>query len=216
LEHVNIDEGKQYIELIKKNNINLLNNIEKYKTSDTIGSPAKYQYEIGELSPTTIRYIKVLGDLINQFDCLDNLDIVEIGCGYGGQAKIILDTFNVKSYTLIDLPPVLELTKKYLTSVGADMNKISFKTMDKLTDDKNYDLFISNYAFTECNKNVQSIYFDRVISKCKMGYITANFINSLFNLDYLTIDELRSMIPNTTLLEEEPKTHQNNVIILWK
>ena len=65
-------------------------------------------------------------------------------------------------------------------------------------------------------KNVQSIYFDRVISKCKMGYITANFINSLFNLDYLTIDELRSMIPNTTLLEEEPKTHQNNVIILWK
>lgn len=216
LEHVTENEGNVYLNIVKRDNISLLENIEKYKTNDSAGSPTRYNYEFGYMSPTTIRYIKVLSDLINQFGSLDGLDIVEIGCGYGGQAKIIMDTFNVKSYTLIDLEPVLELTKKYMESIGADTSKITFMTMDKLPIDKSYDLFISNYAYTECGKKIQLEYFDKVLSKSKMGYITANFINNFFNLDYLTLSDLQNMINNTTLVEEEPKTHANNIIIVWK
>ena len=49
-----------------------------------------------------------------------------------------------------------------------------------------------------------------------MGYITANFISDIFNIDYLTKDELLSMIKNPYIKDEEPITHPNNFILLWK
>ena len=215
LEHVTVSQGSEYLEIIKRDNPNLLNDVDKFKTSDLVGSPSTFNYEIGKLSPTTIRYIKVLSDLIREFGDLSNLNIAEIGCGYAGQAKIIMDVFNVKSYTLIDLPEVLNLSKKYLESTGVNMDKISFKTMDML-ESSNYDLFISNYAYTECTREVQLEYFNKVISNSKSGYITANFINNIFNLDYFTKNELCNMIENSYLIEEEPKTHENNIIISWR
>lgn len=216
LEHVTQNEGNVYLDLIKKTNPDILSNINKYKTNELVGSPNKFHFDIGYLSPTTIRYIKVLTDLISEFGSLDGLDIVEIGCGYGGQAKIIMDTFNIKSYTLIDLEPVLKLTEKYLDAVNVDMTKIKLITMDKLTDSAKYDLFISNYAYSECNKEIQLKYFEKVLSKSEKGYLTANFINNFFNLDYLTLTELKNMINNVKLIEEQPKTHPNNIILVWK
>lgn len=216
LEHVTQAEGKQYLDLITPKNHNLISHFDKFKTSDLIGSPERFLYNGIPMSPTTMRYVKVLSDLIEEFGSLDSLDIVEIGCGYGGQAKIIMDVFDINSYTLIDLPPVLKLTEKFLKQANVDMNKIKLKTINTLDTDINYGLFISNYAYTECNKTIQLEYFDKVISKSKMGYITANFINSIFGLDYLTKEELQSMIQNTKLIEEQPKTHKDNIIITWK
>lgn len=217
LEHVTEREGRMYLNLVERDNPQLLDNIVKYKTNDSVGSPTKFQYDgnVGAVSPTTLRYIKVLSDLVKEFGNLDGLDIVEIGCGYGGQAKIIMDTFNVKSYTLIDLKPVLGLTERYLTAVGVDISKLKFLTMEELPE-ASYDLFISNYAYSECNKAIQKEYYDKVLSKSKMGYITANFINSVFNLDYHTKAELLSMFTNSYTLPEEPSTHPYNIIILWK
>lgn len=215
LEHVSELQGSEYLKIIKTSYGDLLDNVEKYATSDIVGSPKKYNYSIGSFSPTTIRYIKVMGDLVKEFGDLSDLDIVEIGCGYGGQAKIIMDVFNVKSYTLIDLKEVLELSKKFLKSVNVNMDKVNFKTMDELVP-KNYDLLISNYAYTECTKEVQLEYFEKVVSKSKSGYITANFINDIFNLDYLSKNELLSLIPDAYTIEEKPKTHENNIIIAWK
>lgn len=215
LEHVTKNEGDVYLNIINEKYQLLLKNVEKYKINETVGSPKTYEYSIGVFSPTTIRYVKVLGDIINEFGDLNNKDIVEIGCGYGGQCKIIFDNFDVKSYTLIDLEPVLNLSKKFLENVGINTNKIEFKTMSELTY-KEYDLFISNYALTECTKEVQLEYYNKVISKCKMGYITANFINDFFNLDYLTKNELIDLLPNAYTIEETPKTHEKNIIIVWK
>jgi putative sugar O-methyltransferase len=215
LEHVTRAEGQVYLDIIKRDNPQLLENIAKYSTNDNVGSPKTFPYEIGQLSPTTIRYVKVLSDMINTFGDLSGMDIVEIGCGYGGQAKIIMDTFNVKSYTLIDLKPVLNLTERYLTSLGVDQSKVFYKTLDELTP-QSYDLFISNYAYTECTKNIQLAYYDKVLSHAKRGYITANFINDIFKLDYLTKVELTGLFPNSITMNEEPITHPNNFILVWK
>jgi putative sugar O-methyltransferase len=216
LEHVSFEQGNIYTELINKNNPELWGNVKKYMLNDNVGSPRKMLFNGNYISPTTVRYIKVLGDIKNQFGDLNGLDIVEIGCGYGGQAKIIMDTFDVKSYTLIDLPSVLKLTKKFLTKCGDNLDKVFFKTMNELTTEKNYDLFISNYAYTECTKAVQLEYYDKVLSKSKMGYMTANFINTIFNLDYLTKEELFEMFPNHSIVDEVPQTHPNNFILIWK
>ena len=212
LEHVSNEDGLKYLEIIKKDYLHLLNNINKYKTNDTMGSPIRYSYtDIGEISPTTLRYIKVLGEVIENFGGLDDLDIVEIGCGYGGQAKIIFDTYNVKSYTFIDLPVVLSLIKEYLSKFNIDTNKLIFKDITSLTENEKYDLFISNYAYTECTENIRETYFKTILSKCRMGYLTSNF------LSHETIDkEIINRIQNCSKLNERPSTDDKNFIIIWK
>jgi putative sugar O-methyltransferase len=212
LEHVNYEDGVKYLEIITKEYEFLLPNIEKYKTNDSVGSPIKYTYQnIGEVSPTTLRYIKVLGDIITNLNDLNDSDIVEIGCGYGGQSKIILDTYNVKSYTFIDLPEVLDLTKKYLSRFGVDMSKLIFKDINSITENEKYDLFISNYAYTECEENIREIYFNKILSKSKMGYLTSNFLSKE------TMDnEVINRIKNATTIEERPYTGDKNFIIIWK
>jgi len=120
LEHVTSPEGLDYYLTIKKEFPYLLQFMEKFATNDDTGNPRKYFYEeIGiEMSPTTLRYIKVLADLLNLFGRLDGMDIVEIGGGYGGQCKIICDFSEPKSYTLVDRHEVLLLNEKYLKRYG--------------------------------------------------------------------------------------------------
>ena len=216
LEHVKFEEGKVYLDIVSNTNPELLENIEKYKTSENVGNPKTFLYDsIGRVSPTTLRYIKVLSDLKQNFGDLTGMDIVEIGCGYGGQSKIITDTFSVKSYTLIDLPETLELAKKFLTRVGVNIESFTFKTMDQL-EDRKYDLAISNYALTECKKDIQTEYLNKVVLNSKKGYITANFVNDCFNLDFLTKDEWIDSIPSSFIVDEGPQTHKDNIVILWK
>jgi hypothetical protein len=77
LEHVSYDDGIKYLDVIKKEYAFLLNNIDKYKTNDSVGNPIMHSYsELGSMSPTTLRYMKVLGDIVNNFGNLDGLDIV--------------------------------------------------------------------------------------------------------------------------------------------
>jgi hypothetical protein len=211
LEHVSYEDGLSYLSIIENEYNFLLENFEKYKTNDTIGTPIKHEYKYGEMSPTTLRYIKVMGDLVNYFGNLDGLDVVEIGCGYGGQCKIIFDTYNVKSYTLIDLPNVLELTKKYLLSLNIDISNILFKDISQLTDNEKYDLFISNYAYTECIDEIREIYTNKILYKSKMGYLTANML-PLEILD----NEIMNKIERSFKVKEVPHTGDGNVIIIWK
>lgn len=216
LEHVTQEEGQKYLDIIIKNNNHLLDNIKKYQKNDIIGNPDKSKYVVGEFSPTTLRYIKVLSDIIDIYGNLDDKDIVEIGCGYGGQAKIICDTFNVKSYTLIDLNSVLKLIRRYLEYFDLG-DKFKYVKMEDVENFKteSFDFCISNYAYSECDKNVQMLYYDKIISKSKNGYITANFISEVFNINSLSRNELLDLISNYKLIEENPKTHDNNIIITW-
>ena len=214
LEHVSFSEGEEYLKIIKEKNPKLLNLIDKYLTNDKIGNPKKFNYSIGNISPTTLRYIKVLSEIIEIYGDLDNKDIVEIGCGYGGQAKIICDTFKIKSYTLIDLDSVLKLTKRYLNSFKLNIN-FKYLKMSDIQNKNNYDYFISNYAYTECNRDIQMFYYNNILSRSKNGYITANFISDIFNITSLKKDELLKLIPNYKIYEELPKTHKNNIIISW-
>ena len=73
------------------------------KENNSYGGANKEEYEnIGLISPT-LRYIKVLSDLIYHFGDLSNFNICEVGIGYGGQSRIIMSYFkNIKSYTFID------------------------------------------------------------------------------------------------------------------
>jgi putative sugar O-methyltransferase len=211
LEHTSFNQGMSYLDVIKRDNPYLLDNIDKFKENDSLGCPNKYQYDtLGEISPSTLRYIKILSDLKKLFGNLNGLDIVEIGGGYGGQCKIISDIFNFKYYDILDLKSVSNLINKYLSKLDVK-NAKAYPIEGYLCKDK-YDLIISNYAFSELNRSVQNEYLNKIINKCVHGYMICNMIN---NFDSFSKEELIGMNKNIRITEEEPKTHQNNFVIYW-
>jgi phospholipid N-methyltransferase len=216
LEHVNEKIGQLYLEEIKRTRIELINSIDKIKANDIYGNPDICEYEhIGKICPSTLRYAKVLADLMNVFNSLDGLRIAEIGVGYGGQCRVINSMCKPKEYTLIDIKPALLLAQCYLDGYILS-SLMNYKTMNELHKE-NYDLIISNYAFTELKREIQDVYLEKVILNSKCGYITYNEITPDDFRSYKK-DELVKMIPNSYVIEEIPQTdmqNQKNCIIIW-
>ena len=173
LEHVNYPQGLEYLNIIKRDS-NLLNNIDKFLINDQIGNPKKYYYEElkTKISPTTLRYIKVASDIKKIFkDEITN--IVEIGCGYGGQYLILDQVMKINHYILMDLHNVNKLIEKYLEHHLLN-SSYETKTINQLQSNKQFDLVISNYAFSELPPQTQISYIKKILLNSKNGYLTMN------------------------------------------
>jgi hypothetical protein len=213
LEHVTEGMGRDYYDEIEKEFPYLLDFIDKFKTNDNLGEPNMYYYaNIGLISPTTLRYIKVLADILNIFGRYDGIDVVEIGVGYGGQCKILHDFGLPLSYTMIDLPEVLALAKK--CNKYHKINNIVYKTPSEL-DITKCDLLISNYAFTEISREYQEQYVEKVIANATHGYITCNYFGKMDKTEALSRAEVLSLKEHYTVYPEKPLTGQDNLIYTW-
>lgn len=212
LEHVSEQQGKEYLDIIKEHT-DIFSKMDAFTENDKYGKPRVFHYpSVGKISPTTLRYIKVLTDLKALFGTMDNLNIVEIGAGYGGQCRIINSYFKPNSYCLIDIKPALMLAKRFLDHYIIH-SPLIYKTMNELQE-KEYDLLISNYAFTELSRPIQDIYLKKCILCSKMGYITYNEIAPPEFKSYKK-EELINIIPHSEIRDEIPLMHPNNCIIVW-
>lgn len=218
LEPSNYEQGKEYLKIAESSFT--LDDLENFKRNDFIGNPVVFEFEkINNISLSTARYIKVLHDLMLHFGNLNNLKICEIGVGYGGQARLIFAKFpRVASYTFIDLQSVLNLSKKYLSHFNDIKVKMDFQICDSLHDN-NYDLVISNYAFSELGRAIQDIYLEKIINRSKHGYISYGAFNPIFDdtkFRAYKIDEYPKIIhKNIKILEEVPPLHPLNKIVVW-
>lgn len=212
LEHVTQELGEKYLELILKDS-EIVGAMGRFKLNDSYGNPKIYEYpEVGMVSPTTLRYIKVLCDLKKYFQTLDDLSICEIGIGYGGQCRIINAYYKPSAYCLVDIQPALSLAQRFLDNFILP-SVITYKTMNAL-EKKNYDLCISNYAFTELPRSIQDVYLTKVILNSSRGYITYNEM-LLEGFNSYKADELAELIPGAEIIKEDPLTHPKNCILLW-
>jgi hypothetical protein len=212
LEHTSYDLGKGYIEWLLKNNFDTTQ-IDKLKLNDVQGGAILEQYDepFGQICPSTLRYTKVMHEMELMFGGFDNKHIIEIGVGYGGQCKLIMDQWAPASYTLVDLPEVLALSQRYLRD--SNYSNVYYLTQDQLPTDKEYDLVISNYAFSECERSIQMGYVNDVMKKSESGYITFNTISHLFNIDSLSKEEFQTLM-NCSEKGEEPASGAN-CIFYW-
>lgn len=169
------------------------------------------------------------------------LTIVEIGCGYGGQALVLsrmLPRVEL-NYHLIDLPPVIALIGRYLSahaaatataseSAGGDADgsndahdNLQFQTVNALdgaavaATPATSDLVISNYAFSECTEAVRDAYVRDVLCRARRGYITINHF-----LDEAARQALHQKLKDCgktpESIEERPGTSHRNYILIWK
>ena len=216
LEHVSAELGRDYLDIVRERNDGLFEKaIETVLVSDDIGNPVKCRYnEIDlPLSPTTLRYLKVASDLRGLFG--NNLGrTAEIGCGYGGQTYVNDQLLSVDCVTLFDLPFVNKLIERYLNTVL--LNGAYRTTVINQAEPNDYDLAISNYAFSELPSSLQCKYIEKVLAKSKRGYLTMNSgLSGPHSHGKLSLEELRELMPKFEVYEEEPLSSPYNYIVVW-
>tara|TARA_B100000287_G_C20614426_1_gene773417 strand:+ start:105 stop:866 length:762 start_codon:yes stop_codon:yes gene_type:complete len=168
LEHVAMEEGQQYLDEIK---IDFMDKLDEVKQNDSLGGPVTYTYDkVGNISATTLRYLKNTSDIVTKFGTSFD-SIVEIGGGYGGLCKVMSSFVDFENYLLVDLEECNMLSRKYLSFF--DLPTMSYRSEEIEVED-NFDLLISNYAFSECHKEVQLDYIERFIKKSDKFYMMHN------------------------------------------
>jgi putative sugar O-methyltransferase len=216
LEHLDRLQGQEYLNILQKRNDGLLDSaIFNVLKQDEVGNPIKYRYEGMHLplSPTTLRYVKVASDLKGMFGC-SLAHVAEIGCGYGGQAFVNDQLLSYKHSTLFDLPIVNQLIQKYLNSLLLN-GSFAVKTINEISS-LECDLVISNYAFSELPAIVQRTYLRKLLSHSPKGYLTMNSgTGNIRSSGKLSLSELRDLLPQFEVFQEEPCTSQNNFILAW-
>jgi len=211
LEHVTRSQAIQYLEFIK-NDQDLLSTVIQVSKLE-IGSPIVYPFmELGNLSPTQIRYGKIVKDLDILFGDLQELDITEVGIGNGGLAAQIVSHFKLNLYRLVDLPEVLDLTRETLKPF-LKLTNFEFINPAQVKESTS-SLFISNYAFSELHKEVQDLYYDNYIMHSKSGFILYNHIHDNPDISY-SAQEMADRIPGSLILRENPLTYDGNVLLVW-
>jgi hypothetical protein len=217
LEHVSPWQGRQYIEWVFDQGYSRtwIRNVKtELQQFSEIGGPQKYYFfGIGNVSPTFFRYLKVHCELTNLFGNLDQKSICEIGGGFGGQAVLTSKLSQLSGYCIYDLPSVTQLQRKFVGFFCNSDSLVEWRDGKEPTPSKG-DLIISNYAFSELTRPMQEIYIERVIANYPMGYITWNDLSER-TLGGLSIMEFCKIIPNVTVIDENPSTSRNNKILFW-
>lgn len=217
VENVTFLQGQKYLKRIIFLGLPLTSDFSKYFLNDSVGKPTRYCYpNIGQVSPTTLRYISVSLEIKKLFGDGLSGNIVEIGAGYGGQASILMEFFKINKYGVYDLGNAQILIQKYLTN----MNKENNLNMYSLSDNSNihWDLAISNYAFSELPAELQKEYINKVLAKSERGYMIMNsgLDNETGRGDgKLTLGELRTLLPRFEIFEEVPNTGPDNYVLVW-
>lgn len=104
-------------------------------------------------------------------------NILEIGAGYGRTAHTLLSLINsIRSYTIVDLPEVLEISKSYLEKVLTEeqFNKLFFITPTHFFTSSvlggKIDLCINIDSMNEMDVEVVDMYLDYVSLNCLSFY----------------------------------------------
>lgn len=178
-----------------------------------IGNPYTFRVRgLGKISPTELRYSKIMCELEALFGSLDGFKITEIGVGFGGQGGQILNFFNVAEYEFVDLVEPLQLVKKYLTEIKAP-GVVRMTSPDRLHEDKR-DLVISNYAYSELTRELQEKYFEKIIIQSSRGFVIYNHITPN-DFHTMTAVEFAARIRGAEVIPENPLSHPGNVLVVW-
>lgn len=160
------------------------------------------EYIVDGYSYAEKRYKDIAVDIEQIFGPWHQWDIVEVGGGYGGQARVMKDKYPC-SYSILDLPEPLELQRAFLLAHGQGLAESLPRTPD---------LFISNYALSEGTREMQDEYIP-IAASSRRGYVIWNG----WTHDTYTKEEFSSFIPGSFWIEEipHPHAHPENKCLLW-
>lgn len=174
VENVSRERGQDYLQRIVNHKYFDESQITHVKKNDLVGNPnlERYKMPFGEISPNTLRYFLNALNIYN-FTKNDSIkNVVEVGGGYGGLGRVLSCFISFCSYTIFDLQSVNKLQKSYIDNYQNIADKFSYESEPRKS--LNSDLFISNYAFSELGEELQKLYYENLILKCKKAYLILN------------------------------------------
>jgi hypothetical protein len=206
-------ESAHYI--LNKASDEVLDKLEHFRKLEQYGNPVtNYINGVGRFSGTTLRYIVIADQITKLFNLPPNLKISEIGAGFGGQCYILSQLRSFSSYFIYDLPQVECLIDKMIKTLS--VQRVHLMPLNATLPEEKIDLLISNYAFSECDRQTQLDYFERVLKKADRGYI---LFNQLHCFDSLSSEELIGLLDehhmNPRIYEEPIFSYQDNLLIVW-
>ena len=219
LEHVSYELGLNYLNLINTEfkNINYETIVEFISLNDKYGNPKIFNYSLMNnnitCSPTTLRYIYHALVILSHYKNTSCENIAEVGCGYGGLCLAInyfskLLSIKINEYNLIDLPEPCKLIEGYLNlhknNIHTNITIHSSETYGENVKNNNL-FFISNYCYTEIDKEHNLMYSTKLLPKTSNGFITwQNGGNS----GAYPVQKCSEIIgkPTINVIEEKPQT----------
>ena len=216
LEHVSKNEGEQYLDLVIDEFPEFFSNhkdliLELCEKNDTFGKTKGEQFDklvCGyplRFSPTNMRYLYqslLILDKMQKFG-LKEIDILEIGGGYGGLCLFLmeiskaLESVKIKSYAITDLWQAKSLHNLYLEAHGIRLAQIYYKNS----------FLISNYAFSELPPTIRNNYETHVINPyCSHGFLAWN------GCDFYEFVKSKSISRE----KERPETHPRNEYVTFE
>lgn len=163
--------------LSKANNINteLFSKYLSVPKSD-LGYTDNVKYKFMDVADS--RHIMMSCLIFSQKNDFNN--IVELGGGYGNWYRLNKDIVNHNSWSIIDLPFVLELQKWYLSNEVKDLSKVNFFSPDdykKELSNKKIDLVIAAHSLSELSWNIFLDYFNFLILKTEYLFYASHVNN---------------------------------------
>ena len=203
------------------NSSQMMNFFHHFMPLEKIGGPHLIQFsETIVCSSALLRYVAIASDINQQFNSLNGKKIIEIGAGFGGQCFVLSTLFPTADFILVDIPEALALQKKVLHLLG--MKNVTYLTPQEVESGEGItsDFVISNYAFSECNKQMQQIYLDKIISHSKSGYMISNQTAGFFRIENFSqceiYDYISSRVCTCQIMPEFFPTFEGNYTMVWK
>ena len=135
----------------------------------SFGNPFRITLEGKIISQDLANSVLELYSMLDEIDFDAPLNICEIGAGYGRNAFVFLSLLPNCSYTIIDVPPAIDVARKYLKTVCPSSN-VRFLLPDQLPSSL-FDLTINISSFHEMPPAQVEEYFAFIDATSKKLYL---------------------------------------------
>jgi hypothetical protein len=165
----------EHLQLIKDKYPEMIKYMPLFERNQGVfGNPKMHKFDVGNFDVPVILHIYYLALTMKYFGSLEKMRICEIGPGAGLMFKLITDLWNNVAYTFIDLPGPLYINKKHAEHLGRECNVVEYLPCNTILNEpieREYDLVMSDCAFNELDRDVQSVYIDKILNHSKRGRI---------------------------------------------
>ncbi len=228
LEHVSKDQGTAFLNWSQAAQPDLdWDLVVRIATlNDSLGKPIQFDYPgLGTFSPSNWRYLCHALKVWQHIDSLGlpEVDIVELGGGYGGLALFVrglseLFATNIDEYMIVDLREASILQNQFARAVGVPLIAVDgLYPKFVMEEDTDRQFLVSAYAFSEFDQDTRDWYVERLIRYCEHGLIVWNcpepirdhFERELGGPVYQFIDKPLSIEP------DEPNLYIDHKLVRW-
>ncbi len=195
--------------------------------NDSVGKPEQQSIKrLGKFAPSNMRYLCHAIKLWQHIDSLGlpDVEVVEIGGGYGGLALYVRGLANLfktqlGAYWILDLPGVTVLQHQVAQALGVslfplDWDSLAFGVIAKRQEPL---VCFSAYAFSEFDQPTRDWYAERVVKHCRHGMMIWNFPQAIDGGDGRMIGGPPYQFVKwpITRVPDEPRLYDGHEMVTW-